>query len=138
MEKRHFHRVKFHAPGELIHHEMSYRCRLENVSLRGALISADECIMVPLGETCTFSLCESPDSAPIVISVVIMHCFFSMVGVQFVAFADDAETRVLELMKRTTPEPEKLQQEWEAIIAHRAKQQTQSIPEAAAHAPVGG
>ena len=132
MEKRRFHRVKFHASGEMIHLEMSYKCRLENISLRGALISADECIMIPLGETCSFSFCPSPGSAPIVISVVIVHSFFSMVGVQIVAFADDAETRILELMKRTTPEPDKLQQEWEAVIAHKAKQQTQSTPDPAA------
>jgi len=119
MEQRRFHRVKFNAPGELIHHEMKYLCRLENISLRGALISADECIMVPLGETCTFSLYPEPERPPIVLSATIVHCFFSMVGVKFVAFADDAENRVLGLLKRTTPKPEQLMHEWEAILAHR-------------------
>lgn len=123
MQKRRFHRVTFHAPGELKHHEMSYKCRLENISLRGALISADECIMVPLGETCTFAIWPDREERPMVISVIIVHSFFSMVGVQFVGFTDDAETRLLELMKRTSPEPEMLSHEWDSILAQKARQE---------------
>ena len=119
MEQRRFHRVKFRAPGELTHHKMKYPCHLVNLSLRGALVSADECIMIPMGETCTFSVCADPESPPMILSATIVHCFFSMVGVRFVAFADDAEHRLYELLQRTTPEPEKLRHEWEAILAHR-------------------
>ena len=115
MEPRRFHRVKFSAPGELKHHEMKYRCRLENVSLRGALISADECIMVPLNETCTLSLSLAPECEPAVITVRVVHCFFSMVGVSFVAFAGDAEKRIFELLSGISTEPEKLREEWEGL-----------------------
>lgn len=115
MDQRRFHRVKCNTPGELTHNEMSYKCRLENVSLRGALISADECIMVPLGECCRFSVSLEPDSAPLVMRVAVVHCFFSMVGVKIVAFTDDAECRLLEFMKKVTCEPVKLMQEWEML-----------------------
>lgn len=119
MNQRLFHRVKCSAPGELIHNEMEYRCRLENVSLRGALISADECIMVPLGESCLFSVSLEPGTPPLLISIQIVHCFFSMVGVKFVGFSGDAESRLLDFMRRTTQEPVKLMEEWETIRGKR-------------------
>lgn len=119
MDKRRYHRVKCDTPGELIHHDMKYECRLENLSLRGALISANECIMVPQGDSCTFTVPLEPGAPPVVISVIVVHCFFSMVGVQFVSFCDDAECRVLDFMKKTTTEPLKLMQEWENIQEYR-------------------
>jgi len=115
MEQRRFHRVKINIPSEFKHHDMNYRCRLENISLRGALISADECIMVPLGETGIFSIYLESEHPPLVISATVVHCFFSMVGVKFVAFAEDAENRLFELLKRNTQEPVKLMHEWEAL-----------------------
>lgn len=134
MNQRRFHRVKFNAPGELAHYDMNYRCRLENVSLRGALISADECIMVPLGESCILSIPLEPESPPMVITVAVVHCFFSMVGVKFTGFTDDAEERLLALLKQTTPEPDILMQEWQSIQQERtaAPEEMESISSAAA------
>lgn len=125
MEQRRFHRVKYSAPGELNHHEMKYHCRLENVSLRGALISADECLMVPLNESCTLTVKVEPDREPMVIKVCVVHCFFSMVGVRFTGFSGDSEVRLLELLKQLTTEPEKLMQEWESIKQERSMPQEQ-------------
>lgn len=119
MEQRRFHRVKYTAPAELVHHDIKYRCRLENVSLRGALISADECLMVPQSESCTLAVTLAPDTPPMEITVCVVHCFFSMVGVKFVGFAGDAEERLLELLRQTTTEPETLRQEWESVKRER-------------------
>jgi hypothetical protein len=119
MEQRRFHRVKYSAPAELVHHDIKYRCRLENVSLRGALVSADECLMVPQNELCTLAVSLQPDTPPVEITVCVVHCFFSMVGVKFVGFAGDAEERLLELLKQTTTEPETLMQEWESVKRER-------------------
>lgn len=121
MDKRRFHRVKCEASGELLHHGLTYSCRLENISLRGALLTSDECIMVPLNESCTLSVSTEPGAPPLVITVDVVHCFFSMVGVKFVEFADDAEQRVLDLLKRISPEPVKLMQEWEAIEEYKRR-----------------
>lgn len=132
MDKRRFHRVKCDTHGELIHHDMKYECRLENVSLRGALISANECIMVPQGDTCTFSVPLEPGVPPVQICVAVVHCFFSMVGVQFVSFYEDAEYRLLDFMKKKTTEPVKLMQEWETIQEDRGTPQDTSHPVSAA------
>lgn len=131
MDLRRFHRVKHTAPGDLKHHEMKYRCRIENISLRGALISADECLMVPLNESCTLSIEVSPGEAPMVVTVSVVHCFFSMMGVKFTAFEGDAEQTLLELIRRITTEPEKLMQEWESIQQEKARRKQQTVAESA-------
>lgn len=132
MDKRRFHRVTCAVPGELVHHEMSYACRLENVSLRGALISADECIMVPLGEICTLSMPLQAGGLPVTVEAVVVHSFFSMVGLLFTHFNGDAERRLLEFMRERTGEPEKLMQEWEGIVAERERMQMPAPTAAAA------
>jgi hypothetical protein len=65
-----------------------------------------------------------------VITVSVVHCFFSMMGVKFTAFEGNAEQTLLELIKRITTEPEKLMQEWESIQQEKAgrKQQTVAGP----------
>jgi hypothetical protein len=119
MEQRHYHRVKFSGSGRLVHNDMTYRVRAENISLRGALISCDECMMIPLEETCTLSLAPDDAQPPVVITVQIVHCFFSMLGVKFVELTDEAEHLLFELIKAITPEPEKLEQEWEELLQQR-------------------
>ncbi|WP_224961852.1 PilZ domain-containing protein [Geomonas subterranea] len=115
MEQRRFHRVNYSAPGELVHHDIKYRCRLENVSLRGALISADECLMVPLNESCRLTVPLAAGGEPLTITVSVVHCFFSMVGVKFTGFAGNSEARLFELLQQLTKEPDTLMQEWETL-----------------------
>ncbi|BCG46709.1 type IV pilus assembly PilZ [Citrifermentans bremense] len=134
MNQRRFHRVQSRAPGELSHSGMNYKCRLENVSLRGALISADECIMIPVGDCCTLSVTLEPQAGPVVITACIVHSFFSMVGIKFVSFSGDAEERLLDFLRQSTTEPEKLEQEWEMIQEKRS-----NLPgECACHASATG
>jgi hypothetical protein len=118
MENRRFHRVTFSTSGVLAHHDLTYAVRLENLSLRGAMISSNECIMIPLGETCSLSFSPGGDAPPISLTAEVVHCFFSMVGVKFVTFPDDCESRVYELLKSITPEPAKLEREWSEILGH--------------------
>lgn len=120
MSQRRFHRVTFSAPGDLVHYDMTYRVRLVNLSLRGALISANEYIIVPLGETCTLSISLEEGKAPLIVTVEVVHCFISMVGVKFVAFDADGEERLFELLQGITDKPDKLKGEWAEILKHRA------------------
>ncbi|MBJ6799419.1 PilZ domain-containing protein [Geomonas propionica] len=133
MEQRRFHRVTYSAPGELVHHDIKYRCRLENVSLRGALISANECLMVPVNESCRLTVPLEPGQEPLTITVCVVHCFFSMVGVKFIGFAGDSELRLLELLRRQTSEPDTLIKEWESLRGESSatEEQCPSIPEPA-------
>jgi hypothetical protein len=116
MEHRRFHRVKFSARGDLQHQGMNYPVRLENISLRGALISSNECIMVPAGDVCTLTI-ELADGAVLQLTAEVVHSFFSMVGVEFVAFAQDTELRLFRLLETITSNPDQLEQEWQAVLA---------------------
>ena len=122
MENRRFHRVTYSAAGDLMHHDITYRARVKNLSLRGAMISSDECIMIPIGETCTLSVCSKEVDPPIVLTAQIVHSFFSMVGVKFVAFAEGAENRVFDLLRSITSEPDQLEHEWKDVLAHREEE----------------
>lgn len=115
MEMRRYHRVKFSAPAVLVHREMRYEVSLENVCLRGALVSATGCLMVPVGETCTLTVPGGVGNRAIEIAVQVIHGFFSMAGLEFVAFGEGSEESWYRLMQGITPRPDKLLQEWNEL-----------------------
>ena len=121
MENRRYQRVKLAAQGDLKHQGLTYPIRLENISLRGALISSEECIMVPKGDSCSLSIRLGAEGPPLEFGVEIVHSFFSMVGVQFIAFEKDAEERLSEQMERLAKEPENPGQEWQKSPVHSAQ-----------------
>jgi len=115
MEHRRFHRITFAAPGELRHQGVNYQVRLENISLRGALVSSNECIMIPTEEQCTFHLKLENDDVQIVVTARVVHSFFSMVGLEFITMGQASELRLFELLKGITDAPDTLNREWQAI-----------------------
>ena len=119
MDHRLFHRVRFSARGDLIHHDMTYHGRLENISLRGALLSGDECIMIPRGELGALSVCLEGEDTPLLLTARVVHSFFSIAGVKFVQLSESTELRLYELLKKITSEPERLSHEWEEIKLQR-------------------
>jgi hypothetical protein len=118
MNKRRFQRVKYAAPGQLRHESMIYQVRLENISQRGALLSSDECLVIPEGETCTLTIKLEAENYQLVVTVKTVHSFFSMIGVHFIDFESDGEHRLSELMQRITGEPEQLSRPWQEFLAH--------------------
>jgi len=126
MESRRFHRVTFAAPGELCHQGMSYRIRLENISMRGALISSHECIMVPADDCATLLIQLDQDAELLAVTVRVVHSFFSMVGVEFVAIEAEAGDVLFHLLERITDQPEKLLQERQELQELEAAQAAQA------------
>lgn len=119
MDHRLFHRVRLSARCDLIHHDMTYHGRLENISLRGALLSGDECIMIPRGELSALSVCLKGEDTPLLLTARVVHSFFSIAGVKFVQLSESSELRLYELLKKITGEPERLRHEWEEIRLQR-------------------
>jgi|GEM_PF-1920989 len=107
MEHRRFHRVKSTALGDLRHQGITYRVRLENLSLGGALLSSDDCILIPEGDHCRLSI-RFEGEEEFVLTAEVMNAFFSMVGVRFVDFEEHAQDRLHRLLRRIpgTPVPE--------------------------------
>ena len=108
MEKRRDKRIKFSAQGDLRHQGLTYPVRLENISLSGALVSAEECILIPEGDTCTLTLRLEAEPPPLVLTAEVRYSFFSMLGVRFISFEDDGECRLKELVGRAPEKPENL------------------------------
>ncbi|GFO67977.1 hypothetical protein GMLC_15560 [Geomonas limicola] len=115
MQHRRYQRVKFAAPGELQHQGVRYRIRLENISMRGALISSNECIMIPENDCATLAIELENEDAVLTVEVRVVHSFFSMVGVEFVQVGELAEQLLFRLLTRITSEPERLEQEWQNL-----------------------
>jgi len=109
MEHRRFQRVKSTALGDLHHQGITYRVRLENLSLGGALLSSDDCILIPEGDHCSLSIHFEGEDL-FVLTAEVMNSFFSMVGVRFVCFEKDAEDRLRHLLRRIpgAPAPEQI------------------------------
>jgi len=99
---------------------MDYQIRLQNLSLGGAMVSADEGIMAPVGDTCTLSLSHRDGEPPLVLTGQVVHSFYSMLGMKFIAFPDGAELALYQLLHRITSETETLRQEWEEVLGHGA------------------
>jgi hypothetical protein len=104
MEHRRFHRVKSTAQGDLSHQGITYRVRLENLSQRGALLSSDDCIMIPENDQCTLSF--QFDESEFVVTAEVMHTFFSMVGVRFAIFEKGSEDLLSQLLRRFSDAPD--------------------------------
>lgn len=121
MEHRRFHRIKFAAPGELRHQGDSYHIRLENISMRGALLSSHECIMIPEDDCATLAIQLEAEDAVLTVEVRVVHAFFSMVGVEFVQIDERAEQLLFRLLTRITTEPAKLEKEWQELHARSAE-----------------
>lgn len=117
MDTRRFHRIKFAAPGELCHQGMTYRVSLENISIRGALLTSHECIMIPGDDCATLSIALEEEAAQLTVTARVVHSFFSMVGVEFVGVDPAAEELLFRLLERITNEPEKLKKEWQELQA---------------------
>jgi c-di-GMP-binding flagellar brake protein YcgR len=121
IQRRRFHRVTLSARTDLIYQEVTYHGRLENLSLRGALISANECLMIPNGDFCTLLVPVEEGKPPMVLTAQVIHYFFSMVGVKFVELSPATELRLFELLQTMTGEPEQLLKEWAALQDYRAQ-----------------
>jgi hypothetical protein len=71
--------------------------------------------MIAPGESCSVSLPALEGEAPLMITAEVVHSFFSMAGVKFVAFAEGAQRGLYQLLQRLTTDPERLAQEWEQL-----------------------
>jgi hypothetical protein len=121
MQSRRFHRVTFNTACVVTHHDIAYSGCVENLSLRGALISSDQCIMIPDGESCRLAIPVPGSQDDIVVTAEVVHSFFSMIGVKFVEFVGDSESHLYGLMQRISQQPDLLRHEWDEILAHKER-----------------
>jgi hypothetical protein len=91
---------------------------VENISLSGALLSFSDLFIVPEGEECSLAVYLDGDNAPLRLVAQITYSYFTMVGIKFVSFEDDAHVRLHTLIEKVTAEPDGLAQDRECIRGH--------------------
>lgn len=124
MDLRRFHRMTYTAPALLTCNNLTYEGRLGNISLQGALVSANEGLMVTPGDRCTVEIHPEDAEKPLLMYAEVIHSFYSMVGVKFL-LTEEEEERLYLLLQGITPEPDKLKHEWEHVL-HGDGQQGES------------
>jgi hypothetical protein len=110
-EKRRFHRIRLTVKSELTHSNINYPGRLENISLNGALISFSDGVVVPRDEECILTIHLDDEDTPFRLGVEVIHSNFTMIGIKFIASNVETRLRLRNLLKRLTPEPDKLSRE---------------------------
>jgi len=95
LEKRSFPRVSLPASGLLVYREGSYRARLENISLSGALVSLqeDDCPPISQGERCSLELRRGGYGAPFRLATRLVHFDSRLACLRFVNL--DQDTRLM-------------------------------------------
>ncbi|MGD0584983.1 MAG: PilZ domain-containing protein [Oryzomonas sp.] len=107
-EKRRFRRISYVVGGTLQCRDATFRCRLENLSMGGALVTIRDADVTGLrtGDTCLLRLYHEIEGRYITVEALIAHHVFSFVGLGFTL---DAETKtsletIMGREKRKTPD----------------------------------
>ena len=93
-EKRRFHRITYVVGGTLLCRDAAFRCRLENLSMSGALVTIRGADTPELrtGDTCQLRLYHEIEGRYITVEARIAHHVFAIVGLGFLKL--DAGTKM--------------------------------------------
>jgi hypothetical protein len=110
-EKRRFQRIPYKARSLFDYLGQVTEAQVETISLNGAMVSFDDSVMVPEGESCVLAIFPEGEELPIRLSAEVVFSTMYRVGLHFIAYQDDAPRRLCKLMKELTLSPEKLREE---------------------------
>ena len=84
-ENRSSQRITVVAKGELRYKNQRLRCRLENISLSGALVTLEDVVRdpIPPKADCVLVLRNGDDSMPVDVAARVVHYGFGLVGLSF-------------------------------------------------------
>ena len=106
LEKRSSPRVSLSVSGLLTYRDGSYRTRLENISLAGALISLEEgdCPHISRGERCSLALHNGGAGLGFRFLTRVVHFSFDMASVRFVNLDQDTRLMLRSVIAHQMPE----------------------------------
>jgi c-di-GMP-binding flagellar brake protein YcgR len=101
-EKRRFHRITYVVGGTLLFGDTALRCRLENLSLAGALVTIRDADTFNLrkGDTCQLRLYHEVEGHFITVEARIVHHVFAIVGLSFLSLGVETKTSLGSIMER--------------------------------------
>jgi hypothetical protein len=101
-EMRRFHRITYVVGGTLLCRDAAFRCRLENLSMTGALVTIRDAVMPDLhtGDTCLLRLYHEIEGRQITVEAQIAHHVFAIVGLGFLSLDAETKTSLEKIMER--------------------------------------
>lgn len=92
-EKRVFRRIVFVAHGVLQFQDQRFPCHIENISLNGALVGAEDaaCEQICRGGRCVLTLHQGAGGPGVDLNAQVVHSGFGLVGLRFTELDADQE-----------------------------------------------
>lgn len=101
-EKRRFSRIKYVVGGKLLCRETTFICRLENLSMGGALVTIRNATIngICIGDTCLLQLYHEIEGRHISVESLVAHHGFAFVGLAFLNLDAEAKASLEKIMER--------------------------------------
>jgi len=101
-EKRKFSRIKYVVGGKLQCRESTFICRLENLSMGGALVTIRNSVItdICIGDTCFLILYHEVEGRFITVEALVAHHGFSFVGLAFINPNSETKASLGKIMER--------------------------------------
>jgi c-di-GMP-binding flagellar brake protein YcgR len=101
-EMRRFRRITYEVGGTLQCRDATFRCRLENLSMGGALVTIRDAAVTGLhtGDTCVLRLYHEIEGRYITVEALIAHHAFSIAGLGFPSLDTETATSLETIMER--------------------------------------
>jgi hypothetical protein len=103
-EKRKSHRVKLSTRIIFSQEDAIQHGQLENISMSGALISLEKDTYLPQGSGHDLTLYIEGEEFPLQFGIEVVCHSFGVVGIRFLSYEDDTETRLAKLMEKLSAE----------------------------------
>jgi hypothetical protein len=118
-ERRHFSRISFHRPAELVARAGRSRCELLDVSLKGALVETPADFDGAAGGVCTLTIRLAPGDAVIRMDGEIAHREGNLVGVRCDEIDLDSIAHLRRLVELNVGDDELLHRELAELVRRR-------------------
>jgi len=106
-DKRRYPRVSCKVCGLLEHEDTCFNCRLENISLSGALVSLTDSSsgLIRLGDPFFLKIGSDGDEEPFVIPTRVAHIGFSLLGLAFLELDGEVRNSLETVLAKAAPAP---------------------------------
>ena len=114
-KKREFHRIPFTTKTVLSLQNSVYQGQLENISMNGALIKLNHGTDLHVGDVYHVEIFLDYEEFPLCLKADVRCINFAMVGMKFISFVHDTETRLRHLIESLSSNPDLTTTEQERI-----------------------
>jgi len=101
-EKRRFSRITYMVGGTLKCHGSSFSCRLENLSMSGALVTTRDISAtdIRVGDHCFLSMYHEIEGRHLIVEAKVVHQVFAFVGLAFTNLTAEIEASLESILER--------------------------------------